>query len=458
MTEQINTRELILEVLLAVTRDQVYSHIAIRSVLEKYQYLDKRDRSFIKRVSEGTLETMPELDYILGQFSSAPVKKMKPVIRCILRMSVYQLRYMDTVPASAVCNEAVKLAEKKGFRGLKGFVNGVLRHIARGAEEIRWPEDPMELLALHSGIPGWMLEQWKRDYGPERMGQLAAVMRQQAPTIIRTNTALIRPEELQERLQAEGVTVQPLSLPEYPLLREAFAISDYDYIRAIPSFREGLFTVQDISSMLVGEMACAELPAAQEGKTGEDDAPIAADGRPLQVIDVCAAPGGKAIHMAERLGLRGQVLARDLTEDKVALIDENIRREGLSNIRTQVWDATVYDAGLAGQADILIADLPCSGLGVLRRKTDIRYHMSEAQERELAALQRQILSTVCAYVRPGGILMYSTCTMDRMENEDNTARFLKEHPDYTLLEERQLFPGEWPGDGFYIAKMKKSDE
>lgn len=436
MTDGVNSRELVLGILLAVTKEEEYSHIALSSVLEKYQYLSKQERGFITRVTEGTLENMIELDYIINQFSKVKVRKMKPVIRCILRMSVYQLKYMDAIPASAACNEAVKLAERKGFRNLKAFVNGVLRSISRNLDQIVYPDESKEpylAWSVRYSLPEWMLRQWAKDYGMEKARSIAAAFKQEGKTTIRTNLQKTTPEKLKAALEQEGITAEPVVLEEYPDFLYAMHISGYDYLHAIPQFKEGLFYVQDVSSMLVSHLA--------EPKPGDF------------VLDVCAAPGGKSLHMAEKMQGKGMVEARDITRYKVQLMEENIARCGMSNIRAVQWDARILDEEAVEKADIVIADLPCSGLGVLGKKKDIRYRMTEEKEKSLVELQREILSVVHRYVKPEGTLMFSTCTMDRMENEDNTAWFLEQYPEFSLVLERQIFPDEGEGDGFYMAKF-----
>lgn len=441
MTDSVNTRELVLGILMEVTGENSYSHLVLRSVLEKYQYLDKKDRAFITRLSEGTIQRMIELDYILNQFSKVKVNKMKPVIRNILRMGVYQLKYMDAVPASAACNEAVKLAKKKGFGSLSGFVNGVLRNVSRNLEQITYPDavkEPVAALSVRYSIPEWLTAQWLAEYGRDQTEQMMQAFLTDAPITIRTNLKRTTPEELREKLEAEGVTVEPLDMEKYPELPYAFAISGFDYLNGLNSFREGLFYVQDLSSMLVAEWA----------------APKAGD----VCIDVCGAPGGKSIHLAEKLDGTGSVEARDISDHKVELIQENIARHQLSNITAKRWDATVSDEEAAGKADIVIADLPCSGLGVLRKKTDIKYRMSERAEAELVELQRSILNVVASYVKPGGTLMYSTCTIHRAENEENVAWFTAQHPEFMVEKMRQIFPEKTLGDGFFIARLVRREK
>ncbi len=427
MTDQgakVNTRALALEFLLETAEKGGYSHVVMRGMLEKYQYLDKKERAFLTRLCEGTLERMLELDAIINKFSKVPVKKMKPVIRNLLRMSVYQMKYMDQIPDSAVCNEAVKLAQKKGFSSLKGFVNGVLRNIARELPKVKFEE-----LSIRYSTPQWIVDQWISEYGEEKAEQMLADQYREKPTTIRVNLSKISREALAERLKEEGVQAELIEDVDC-----ALAISGYDYLRALPSFREGLFQVQDVSSM--------KAALAADPKDGD------------YCIDVCAAPGGKSLHLSDLMHGTGMVEARDLTEYKVGLIEENIERTGVQNIRAVQMDATVGDEASVGNADVVLADLPCSGLGVLSKKTDLKYRMTNEQQAELVELQRKILSAVWQYVKPGGTLVYSTCTVHKEENEKNVEWFLENYP-FVLKEQIQMLPGVDAWDGFFIAKLER---
>lgn len=435
-TDSPNIRALVLELLLAVLKDGEYSHIVRSAVLEKYQYLTKQERSFLTRLTEGVLERQIELDYIINQFSKTKTNKMKPPIRCILQIGVYQLKYMDSVPASAACNEAVRLTAKKGFPTLKGFVNGVLRNISRNINNIIYPDEkkqPFFAYSVRFSIPEWMLRQWEKDYGWEKTKSIAESFQSKVRTCIRVNRMKTTPEKLLHSFQKQGILAERIYLPQYPKFDCAMYLSGYDYLAGIPEFLEGMFMVQDMSSMLVTQIA-APKPGGY-------------------VIDVCSAPGGKSIHAAEFMQGEGFVEARDLTEYKVSRIKENIQRSGMKNIRARQMDARILEEESIAKADLVIADLPCSGLGTLRKKPEIRYRITEEDEKNLAALQREILAVVCQYVKPGGTLMFSTCTIDRMENEENTAWFLKENTQFSLVFERQFFPDEGELDGFYIARF-----
>lgn len=447
MTKAINEREIVLEVLLEITEHGIYSHIVLRDVLNKYQYLEKKERSFITRVTEGTLEHMMEIDFILDQFSKVKVKKMKPVIRNIMRSAVYQMKYMDSVPVSAACNEAVKLAVRKGFGSLRGFVNGVLRNVARNLDQIEYPAEPLKRLSIQYSMPEWILNLWLKAYDSDIVEQMLQAFQRETPLTIRCNLRMVTAKQLKEHLEAEGVTVKV-----HPYLEYAFHISGFDYLGDLESFQNGEFSVQDISSMLVSELA-----GPKEGD---------------YVIDVCAAPGGKSLHMAEKLNGSGHVEARDLTEYKVGLIQENIERTGLSNVEAVQQDALIFDETSVGKADIVLADLPCSGLGVLAKKTDLKYKATKEGADSLAKLQREILKNVQAYVKDEGKLVYSTCTINPAENMDNVHWFLNQYPEFELIDIHgslceelqkdvkengciQLLPGVHQSDGFFLACMKK---
>ena len=449
MTKPVNIREIALGILMEITEEEAYSHVVMRQVLEKYQFLEKRDRAFISRTVEGTLEHMIQLDYIIEQFSNVPVYNMKPLIRNLLRISVYQLKYMDSVPDAAVCNEAVKLAQRKGFYNLKGFVNGVLRNTARRLNQVRYPDpklEPLHYLSVKYSFPIWMLDKWVAQFGYETTEKICRDSHMEKPTVVRCNLTRASREEIIEDLEQQGITVR-----QHPYLDYALEISNYNYIKAISAFKKGWIQVQDISSMLVAEVA----------------APNWGD----KCFDVCAAPGGKSLHIADKLMGSGYVEARDVSEYKVRLMQENIERSGAINIRAVLRDATVRDVASVKQADIVLADVPCSGLGVIGKKQDIKYKMSEKQQQDIVKLQRRILCVVQEYVKPGGVLIFSTCTIGADENQYNIKWFLENFPFHLesidpyicdALKGKttgggyiQLLPGVHSSDGFFIARLRR---
>ena len=303
------TREIILNVLLEVLERERFVHDTLRQALEKYQYFDKPDRAFITRVCEGTVEKLLTVDQVINACSKVKVAKQKPVIRTILRMSVYQLLWMDRVPDRAVCSEAVKLAKGRRFGELSGFVNGVLRSVARRREEFDFQD-----WSLRYSMPSWILDMWRQQYGEEIVkGMLEAFLAERS-TMVRCNLSRVSMEQILESLKGQGVetSVSPLS-------PQVLCLKKYDYLEGLEAFQRGWICVQDPSSSLVAE---AVIP-----RPGD------------QVLDVCGAPGGKSLHMADKLKGTGLVTVRDLTEEKIRLVQENIDRAGAENIRTEVWNA-----------------------------------------------------------------------------------------------------------------------
>jgi 16S rRNA (cytosine967-C5)-methyltransferase len=446
VTDQTGAREIVLDMLLEVLEEDKYSHTVLNQTLKRYQHLEKQERAFIARIFQGTVKRCLTLDYIINQHASLPVVKMKPFIRNLLRMSVYQLMYMDQVPVSAVCNEAVKLAKKRSFTKLSGFVNAILRGIARAGKDIVFPDpksSPVDYLMVKSSTPKWLVEELLKQYSFQDVETMLTTSLNEKETTIRCNKVKLTPEELKRKLEQEGVTVEASEYLDY-----AFKIRDYDYLDKLEAFRDGLFAIQDVSSMLVYEAANIQ----------ESD----------YVIDVCSAPGGKALHAAEKAG---KVSARDLTEYKTKLITDNMMRLGNTNVEVKVWDATELDQASIEAADVVIADLPCSGLGVLGKKSDIKYKLTQNQHKELIELQRIILDKVSKYVKKGGILIFSTCTVHQGENTGNRSWFL-EHYDFMAESLDQYLPkklcsqttkdgylqliqGVHNTDGFFIARFRK---
>jgi len=429
-----NTREIVMDTLLVLEKGEEFSHRLIKSVLDKYNYLEERDKAFMKRLAEGTIERQIELDYYLNACSSVPVRKMKPLIRCLMRMSVYQLLYMDNVPDSAVCNEACKLAQKRKFGNLKGFVNGVLRSIARQKDNLPLPDakaKPMEYLSVKYSMPLWLVEMWVKAYGQETTQKMLEGLLAIHPVSLRFRTDLTETErtELIGQIEKTGAKLTKSSLLPY-----LYALENTESIAELPGYADGKFVVQDASSAMAVEAAGIK----------QDD----------YVVDICAAPGGKSMLAAEKAG---KVLSRDVSDAKVALIEENIARMGIDNIMVEVHDATVKDETLAEQADVVLADVPCSGLGVMGKKRDIKYHITPEKITSIGELQQEIIKSSWNYVKPGGVLLYSTCTINPGENEQMAAWIIENFP-FELEEERQFIPGEDETDGFYYARLRRKQQ
>lgn len=443
-----DTREIALGILIRITEDSGFTHTVLGRTLNQYQYLEKQDRAFITRLCEGTIERLITIDYIINSCSSVKVNKMKPLIRNLLRMSVYQIKYMEQIPDSAACNEAVKIAKKRGFKSLSGFVNGVLRSIIRDTE-LKYPaeeKEPVRFLSICYSVPEWMVSELTKQYGYSTVKGMFEAFFEEKKTCIRCNLNQVQIEELTKMLNEAKVIVEQGSYLPY-----ALKISSYNYLNQLETFQKGYFQIQDESSMLVG---------AVSGVKEKD-----------YVIDVCAAPGGKSLHIAELLNSTGTVSSRDVSEMKTSLILDNIKRLGYTNLSVKVQDALSLDIEDVKKADLVIADLPCSGLGVIGKKPDIKYNMTKEKMNELAKLQREILQVVEQYVKDDGVLIYSTCTVNQEENIKNVQWFtsnfkykLESLDDYlpeslkgatTKEGYLQLIPGIQDTDGFFIARLRK---
>lgn len=450
-----NIRAIVLEMLMAILEEHRPGHIVINETLRRYRDMDERDRAFAKKLCMGCIERLVTLDYLIDLVSKVKTEKQKPVIRNILRMGIYQSAYMN-VTDFAACNEAVKLTGKKGFNSLKPFVNGVLRNFLRNKQQLMdfsTISDEVKRLSVVYSIPEWMVRLYLKQFTKERTERIFEYYLRESGTSVRCNSSKIKPEELEERLVKRGIAVEHCAFSE-----RCFKISGYSLLDSIPEFAEGLFTVQDESSCLSGEIAGLEA-----GKTKD------ADG--IKVLDLCAAPGGKSLNVADLLGGHGNITACDISEAKTALIAENVERCRFKNINILVNDATVYNDAFAGQFDAVIADVPCSGLGIIGKKPDIRYNASPAKISELKELVRTILRNAVKYVKPGGTLIFSTCTITDEENADNF-EYLKScgavPVPFCIGDEEngircsegyiRLLPGEYGTDGFFISKFRVVDE
>ena len=454
-----NARDVVLFVLLSVTETHRKAHTALRETLEDCPALTEADRAFVTRTVNGTLDYLIRIDGILTSYSRTPLLLLKPLIRGILRMSVYQLLWMDRVPDAAVCNEAVRLTKLHGLSGLSGFVNGVLRTVARertaGAAAVTAPADP----ALRLSVPRWLYKKLLAEFGAERTEQICTAWLLERPVTVRLNTSLQDAAHILESLREEGAEPEPVdaaqlilsgrscvlepeetgsgrngsSLPQaLPVLARLKHVTGVTRLKA---FQQGWIQVQDAAASLSAALA--------DPKCGD------------YCIDVCAAPGGKSLQLADRLLQLGGGLveARDVSAEKVRLIEENRKRCGFQNLHCRLLDALTEDEESYCRADIVLADLPCSGLGIAGRKPDIKLNLKPYSIQELLVLQRDILTMVSRYVKPRGKLVYSTCTLTREENEE-MARWAAQSLGFRLRDELRLWPSQ-KHDGFYVAVLER---
>ena len=447
--KKINTRQIVLEILLQYDKEGTMLRPLLNAVLDKYGYIDVKDRAFIKSLTEGTVERLIALDYITDRVSNRKTDKMKPVILMIIRMAVYQLVFMDHVPDSAAVNEAVKLVHIRHIDGLKGFVNGVLRGvIAYRDEGIVYPD-----ICTEYSCPGWIYDRFVSDHGVDKADRMIRMSIGSMPVYLRVNRSLTDIQGAAKALEAEGISTETvndsMSYPPY-LLKTAAG-------RLIPgqseSFNKGLYSIQDLSSQSAANELWKHLEVYISEHKKVD----------INVIDLCASPGGKTCFMAECLSEyrakdteeSGTVYACDISAKKLERLTENVERCRLTNVRCEVKDASVYDETMSETADAVIADLPCSGLGVLGRKVDIKYRVTPGDIIELCKLQASILSNAVRYLKDGGLLLFSVCTVTREETYGQSEKIvgLGLHK----VEERLFLQGCDPCDGFYYALFQKKD-
>lgn len=422
-----NAREVALGALMQVEREGAFSNIAVKDALAKHHDLAAADRAFVSRLVYGVISRKITLDYVLMKYSKIKKKKISNYILMILRIGIYQLMFMDKVPDAAAVNESVKLAKRYGHKASSGFVNGILHAVIRGRSELKYPAEKLENLSVRYSFPAALVQLWVKELGEEQAEQLMRASNEDPPMVLRVNTLKTDPDELLKELQAQGIQAEQSKI--YPL---AVVVSGFD-VAASKLYQEGWFTVQDTAAMLAG--------AALAPEPGEI------------VVDLCAAPGGKTTHLAQLMENRGSVFAFDIHEHKINLIHKNAQRLGITIIQAEKADALQKRESLVESADRVLADVPCSGLGILRRKPDIKWNWEP--ESDLPQIQKRILQNAASYVKPGGVLVYSTCTLNTRENEEVIQMFLKEHLEFERLEQKTYYPHLDKTDGFFICKLQK---
>ena len=437
-------REKALKILAQVHQQGAYANVALARELRQGELTDM-DRRFVTELVYGAVKAGDTLDWVIKKYLKLPWRKVDSLIQEILRLGAYQLLYMDKVPASAACNESVELAKKYGNQGAAKFVNGVLRTMVRQPEKGKFPEgqgNATVQLALTEQHPEWLVRRWIKEFGYNEAKELCQFNNRQAPVSIRTNTLKISPSELLLQLTALGVEAVRSSYVD-----EGFVLESHGSLDALAPLQEGYCQVQDESSMLV-----AHVVDPQPGDF---------------VLDVCSAPGGKTTHMAALMEDRGRIVACDIYEHKLQRVMDNAQRLGIHIIEPKLKDARQIHEEFAGQADRVLVDAPCSGLGVLRRKPDSRWRKTPELLKELPKLQLEILESASACVKDGGILVYSTCTIAQEENQDVVKAFLAQHSEFVLEntgerlpvprtdEMVQLYPQRDGTDGFFIACMRR---
>lgn len=458
----VNVRKVCLDVLYDVNEKNEFCDTAVNKALAISDLPDVRDRGLLLALAEGTIERKIEIDYIINQYSTKPVGKLKPYVRNILRMAVYQLKYMDQIPNSAAVNEAVKLTSTCGYSGLKGFVNGILRNIARTISQVKYPDElkkPIEYLSVKYSMPMWLVEHYIDELGKEAANDVMEYYLNNSDTVIRYCGKMVDLDDFKKQLTQNSIIYEDSEAFSY-----AIRLKKPGSIAALPGYNEGVFTVQDTSSMI---------PAHIAGQYARKNY-LEVSSKVLKVLDMCAAPGGKALQIAGELEKNVHVDARDLSKDKTSKIVCNAKRLGINNISVNEADALKLDQTCEDKYDIVIADLPCSGLGVVGKKPDIKYNASKNGMSDLASMQLKMLDNAADYVVRGGILLFSTCTINREENEQNARAFLNRHTNYYSVEITnylpqnlrkfvseegfvKVVPGAIKADGFFVAVFRRCE-
>ena len=434
-----SARETALNVLIACRKNGAWSNGVLKEYVRRDR-LDSRDSSLAARLCYGVMQNRNFLDFYLAQLLTGRIKDLHPIVRDILHIGLYQIYQMDKIPESAAVNESVELAKKycKKQRTASGLVNGVLRNAVRTKGALKEPNSYEDKYSH----PGDLINLLKAYVGKERLEPMLKANNEIAPLTAQVNTLKTTQEALQKQLAEEGVTAEP-----HPWLANCLILSGTGNMEQLPSFKDGLFYVQDGAAKL--SVLCAELKPGQ------------------QVLDCCAAPGGKSFAAAMAMNGQGSITSCDVHEHKTELIARGAERLGLDLVTAKLHSATDFASQWEQKMDTVIADVPCSGLGIIRKKPDIRYKDLKTMA-ELPALQTEILNNVCRYVKPGGLLLYSTCTLVRAENEDGVEKFLQTHPDFTTeplplsapFPKNEsgmltLVPGEYDTDGFFICRLRR---
>lgn len=441
-----NVRETAMDILDTIEKNQAYSNLLLNAAIEKNR-LPQKDIGLLTELTYGTLQRKMTLDFYLKPFIKNS-KKVEPWVMHLLRLTLYQMVFLNKIPERAAIFEAVEIAKTRGHKGIAGFVNGILRSIQReGLPSTAEFTDPVKKLSIETSHPEWLVKRWLNQFGfekTEKMCELNLVAPMQTARVNLTRTTR---EECVKMLESEGYLIE-----ESPILLECIKVLKGN-LASSQAFKQGFLTIQDESSMLV----------AHALGVNENDA----------ILDACAAPGGKSTHIAEIMANTGQVVSLDLHEHKVKLINENASRLGLGNIKTMVLDSrTATEEFQLESFDKVLLDAPCSGLGVMRRKPDMKYTKKEEDLNQLNKIQQKLLQSVAPLVKKGGILVYSTCTVDNEENEMVVKAFLVEHPDFEgdfTMKDRlpeavqplvtgfdlQILPQDLGSDGFYIACLRK---
>ncbi len=423
----IGAREAALLSLNDIIFDGKYSNIAVNEMLKKCHAMPRNDKALYTGIVYGVLVHYYTLEYVISKYSSVKVKKLARYVKILLMIALYQIKYLDKIPQSAAVNESVKLAKRYCKKGSDRFINAVLRSAIDNGLDVCMPDDEIERICIEYSFSKDMAKELCDNFGIDRSRKLMAALNTAPQTLLRTNILKTDAKSLLDMLTGSGVDARISD-------DNMISVKGYD-IGNSGLYKDGYFTVQDR-----GAYNASLVLDPQKGET---------------VIDMCAAPGGKTTHIAELMGDSGKVIAFDIHEHKIRLIENTAKRLGIKSVKAQVSDSAVYNPELCESADRVLCDVPCSGWGIIRRKPDIK--LSHTDLESLYPVQKAILNNGAKYVKKGGCLVYSTCTINKKENEKQIEEFLNSNTDFKKTYEKTFYPDTDNSDGFFICRLEKDD-
>lgn len=426
------TREIALKILYKIDKEKAYSNIALNEeIKENRKKLEEKDIGLISEIVYGVTTWRLTIDEIIKKYSKIKIKKISPWILNILRMGIYQIIFLDKIPKSAAVNESVNLAKRYGHSSSSNFVNAILRKVEKSDyKEFFQIDDNIEKISKTTSMPIWIIEELLKNNNIETVEQICKNSNLKPKITIRINNLKTNKKEIEQKLKGKNIEYKETEYEDFLILEKIKNVENLDL------FKEGLFTIQDISA---GQTAKILNPQKRE-----------------YILDACAAPGGKTTYMAEIMENEGQILAWDIYEHRTKLIEENAKRLGIEIIKTEVKDASIYNEKLKEKFDKILLDVPCLGIGVIKRKPDIKWQRNIEDIKEITNIQVKILENCSRYLKKGGELVYSTCSILKQENENTIFNFLKENDTFDIVENSMtnILPDN-EKDGFFICKLKK---
>ncbi len=439
----INLRKTAANMLLNIEKNGAYINIEMNK-LRKEALCSEKDVRLIGEIVNGVIKRKITLDHIISLHSSTKLKKIAPYVLNVLRVGVYQLIFMDKIPPNAAVDECVKVIKKSSVSRLSGYVNAVLRAISK-EDYTNLPENTADDLSVKYSYPLWLVKRWENEFGFEFTKELLKSLNKKSPLYIRCNTLVNSVEEFKNKLDLAGVDYTQVRFDDFKDYNYSFRLDSIKDISLVPGFNEGSFYVQDPAASLAAYLL--------EPK------------KDSFIIDLCAAPGGKSLFLADLISNNGKIISCDIFEHKLKLISENALKCGATSVTPTLNDATILNHKWVNKADYVLCDVPCSGFGIIRKKPDIKYARKEEDIKALSSLSLAILENGAKYLKNEGVLVFSTCTIEREENEDVVNKFLENHKEFSLYPFGDndkysdgfytSYPSITDTDGFFICRLKK---